>query len=280
MTRLDPLVGQALLASKAQVLATDPTLGVAARKALAGSLPAVSRVPAPAGAPVATGVGYGVFYNDPFKTNWATGTTLYWEIICPNPPGGNVNTLLFLTATNRSAMGCETLILYYGQDSTYFVVLDWSQVSSNPFPIILPFANLANYLQIESSHGHPYQVLPLMSVTVQMAPGYWRNEVCLLDHSTDPSVWQVIYSSDYAATLADQQTGWVGSQGPSVQTFQNYYIGTQSMGALNTQLRSRDAYDQWGQWHQLGPSDSTVRSDNAGFQVLFLDANYNWAVDS
>jgi hypothetical protein len=280
MTPRDPLAEQAFLASKAQVLATHPTLSVPARRALAASLPALGGVAPPGGAPVPGGVGYGGFYNDAFKTNWATGTTLYWEIICPTPPGGNINTFLYLTATNRSAKGVEAFISYDGQNSTFFKVFDWAQATTNPWQINIPFANLANYITTESSHGLPYQVLPLMNVTYQTGPGQWNNEVWLLNHGTDPSQWDLIYRYGYAATLADQQTGWVGSWGPIVETFQNLYVGTQAMGALNAQVISRDANQQWGAWHLLGPADSYIRVDNVGFQLLFLDAYYNWAVNS
>jgi hypothetical protein len=50
--------------------------------------------------PVPGGVGYGMFYNGAFRTAFARGTSLYYEIVCPHQPGGNVNTWLYLTATN------------------------------------------------------------------------------------------------------------------------------------------------------------------------------------
>jgi hypothetical protein len=52
------------------------------------------------------------------------------------------------------------------------------------------------------------------------------------------------------------------------------------MGALSTQLTSRDGNNQWGAWHFLGTADSYVRTDNVGFQLSFLDPNYNFAVSS
>jgi hypothetical protein len=95
-----------------------------------------------------------------------------------------------------------------------------------------------------------------------------------------PNQWDLIYQFDYPATPAEQQGVWVGSWGPIVETFQNPYQGTNPMGALNTQSISRDSNNQWGTWHQLGPSDSYGRTDNTGFHLLFLDANYSWAVNS
>jgi len=52
------------------------------------------------------------------------------------------------------------------------------------------------------------------------------------------------------------------------------------MGLLSKQIISRDSNNHWGAWHLLGPSDSYVRTDNTGFHLLFLDANYAWAVNT
>ena len=97
---------------------------------------------------------------------------------------------------------------------------------------------------------------------------------------TVSTLGDLIYQFDYSATLVDQQSVWVGSWGPIVETFQSPYMGTNAMGTLNTQLISRDSNNQWGQWHSLAPSDSYIRTDNVGFHLQFIDPNYNWAVVS
>jgi hypothetical protein len=109
--------------------------------------------------PVPGGVGYGVFYTPPFKTGWGHGTSLAWDIVCPTPPDGNVNTWLYLTATNRSAMGVEAFISYNGQSNTHFRVFDWAR--TDHWQTDIPLSGLDNYLTMESAHGHPYQVLPV-----------------------------------------------------------------------------------------------------------------------
>jgi hypothetical protein len=43
------------------------------------------------------------------------------------PPGGNVNTWLYLTATNRSGLGVEALVSYDGQNTPHFRVYDWAR---------------------------------------------------------------------------------------------------------------------------------------------------------
>ena len=52
------------------------------------------------------------------------------------------------------------------------------------------------------------------------------------------------------------------------------------MGAIATQLISRDAREQWGAWHLLDTSGSYARTDNKGFNLWFIDANHSWAVSS
>jgi hypothetical protein len=280
MTPWDEETKKAFLASKMHMVQTHPTLDLAARKAgvadLAAGLKEAGAL-TPTG-PVPGGVGYGMFYNSPFKANWATGTAIYWEIICPTPPGGNVNTYLYLTATNRSAKGVEAFIAYNGQNQTFLKVFDWARIPAAPWQTNVPFANLASYVRTESAHGHPYQVLPLLNITYQSAANHWYNQVWLWNHAANG--WDLIYQFDYPATLADQQTGWVGSWAPIVETFQNPYQGTNPIGALNTQVIGRASNNQWGAWHLLGSSDSYVRTDNTGFHLLFLDPNYNWAVNS
>lgn len=92
--------------------------------------------------------------------------------------------------------------------------------------------------------------------------------------------WDLIYRYDYPATQADETTGWIGSWGPIVETFQSSYNGTSPMGALRTMLISRGSSGAWGSWQLLSAANSYVRTDNVGFYVVFVDANYALVVDS
>lgn len=279
-TPRDTAAEQAFIASKMHLIKTHPTLDLGERDAIIAKLKDGFKMllPEKSAGPIPGGVGYGMFYNAPFKTNFATGTAIYYEIVCPNPPGGNVNTFLYLTATNRSSKGVEAFISYNGQNQTYFKVFDWARYPAAPWQTNIPFANLGNYLTMQSSHGNSYQVLPLMNVTYQSGTDYWYNQVWLWNHVANR--WDLIYQYGYSATQADQKSGWVGSWGPIVETFQDAYQGTNPMGALNTQLLSRDNNNQWGSWYFLSATDSYVRVDNKGFHLLFLDPNYTWAVNS
>jgi hypothetical protein len=97
-TERDEQAERAFLAMKAHVIRTHPRLDRHQRGAAFAELvqrvgyEPVATAEARDGAPVPGGVGYGFFYEDPFKGGFAQGTSLYWEIVCPNPPGGNVNT--------------------------------------------------------------------------------------------------------------------------------------------------------------------------------------------
>lgn len=278
-TPRNPAAEQAFLSGKLHMIRTHPTLLPEERAAALAQL--TSKFPFPrkkTTAPIPGGVGYGVFYNPAFKTNFVTGTAICWDIICPNPPGGNVNTFLYLTATNRSALGVEAFISYDGQNQTFFKVFDWARYPVAPWQTNIPFASLGNYLRTESAHGNSYQTIMLINLTVQTNTNQWSNQVWLWNQAA--SRWDLVYQYGYPATLAQQTTGWVGSWGPIVETFQNPYSGTRPMGALNIQLISRNAANQWGAWHSVTASDSYIRTDNVGFSLLFLDPNYNWAVHS
>ena len=95
-----------------------------------------------------------------------------------------------------------------------------------------------------------------------------------------PGGWDLVYQYDYAATDAQQKTGWVGSWAPIVETFQSLYVQTNPMGALDAQLISSDSNGVWGTWELLPSSDSYLRTDNVGFNLVFLDPNYAFIVSS
>ncbi len=228
------------------------------------------------GQPIPGGVGYGVFYTSGFKTAWGHGTSFAFDIVCPTPPGGNVNTWLYLTATNRSGLGVEAFVAYNGQSSVAFEVFDWAR--SDHWQTNVPFAQLGNYLRTESAHGAAHQVLPVWNSTWMISETTWRNQALLYNHVRGG--WDLIYQYDYPATDAQQKTGWVGSWAPIVETFQPSYSGTRQMGALRTQLISADNTGHWGSWALLSGSNSTIRTDNVGFHLVFLDPNYAFTVNS
>jgi hypothetical protein len=104
------------------------------------------------------------------------------------------------------------------------------------------------------------------------------NEVSLLN--VPANQWELIYRFQYAATLQEQTSDWVGSWGPIVETFQDVHSGTNMVGALQTQILSRDSNGNWGQWGHLTPSQSDLRVDNKGFVNVFLEQNFSWGVVS
>jgi hypothetical protein len=270
---------QAFIEGKLHILRTHPEFEPRNREALVAQFSSRlgKSLPKKIGGPVPGGVGYGVFYNPAFKTNFTTGTAICWDVICPNPPGGNVNTWLYLTATNRSSLGVEALVAYNGQNEPSFEVYDWARDPASRWRTNIPFGNLAGYFRTDSAHGHPYQALMLINLTVQSGDNYWDNQVLLWNEGANR--WELIYQYGYTATLTQQTTGWVGSWAPIVETFQSPYSGTEPMGALGIQLISRGA-SQWGSWANLSATDSYIRTDNVGFQPIFLDPNYGFALHS
>src|SRR5439155_3619057 len=120
------------------------------------------------------------------------------------------------------------------------------------------------------------QVLLVWNSTFEISAGRWRNDVYL--HNRSANRWDLIYRYDYNSTPAEQVSGWVGSWGPIVETFQDSYSGTNLMGSLNTMLIARDAAGTWGSWGVLTASQSSIRNDGHGFSPTFLDANYSFVV--
>ena len=267
------------IAAKLKLLRTHPTFHPADRKlavdAFQAIMPVTKTLP---DQPVPGGVGFGMFYNDAFKSSYATGTAITWEIICPPVPGGNVSNFLYITATNRTAKGVEAFVAYQGQENFSFEIFDWAKPDGSRFQPSTLFSNLGQYLGTETVHGIACPIIAVMNTTYQQTPGTWVNEVRLLEIGARQ--WHLVYQFAYAATLQDQTGDWVGSWGPIVETFQDAYAGTNIMGALSTQLIGRDADGNWGQWAQLMNTQSQLRADNKGMVPLFVDPNFSWAVHS
>jgi len=274
-TPVDEAARAAFIASKLNLARTHPHASLALRDAAVASVEARLAV-AKETPPVPGGVGYGMFYTAGYKTGWGQGTSVCFDIVCPTPPGGNVNTWLYLTATNRSAMGVEAFIAYNGQSDTHFRVFDWAR--SDHWQTDSPLTGLAPYLRHESAHGHPYQVMTVWNTTVATSATNWRNQVLLYDGVSHN--WHLVYQYDYAATDAQQKSGWIGSWAPIVETFQSPYSNTNPMGALQIMLLSADAGGHWGSWALLSAGNATVRTDNVGFHLVFLDPNYAFVVVS
>jgi hypothetical protein len=276
--RPDAEAERAFVGSKLKLLRTHPSLHPADREAAVGKFRAVYSAAADDIGPVPGGVGYGMFYNSAFKVSFATGTAISWEIICPVLPGGNVNTWLYLTATNRSSKGVEAFVAYQGQNAFTFNIFDWAKPEANRWQPPTPFANLGDYLGTEVVHGNQCQVIAVMNTTYQQSPGTWANEVRLLN--VNANQWNLVYQYIYQASLQDQIGDFVGGWGPIVETFQDAYSSTNMMGSLKAQILTRDAAGNWSQWNQLSPTQSELRADNKGFVKTFLDPNYSWAVVS
>jgi len=97
------------------------------------------------------------------------------------PPGGNVNTWLYITATNRSGLGVEAFVSYYGQDTPHFRVYDWARTDS--WQIDIPFTALDNYLTTMTAHGALYPVLSVWNGTWSIDTNRYRNQALLYNQA-------------------------------------------------------------------------------------------------
>jgi hypothetical protein len=227
--------------------------------------------------PAPGGAGCGAFYREPFKENFADGTALYWEILFPAVPGGNVAEYLYLTACNRAAKGVEALLAYHGQSSPEFLVYDWARPEAQRWWGPVSSAQLAPYQRTTEINGNTHTVLPLANMSYQTSVGQWVNQVWLQRTST--KAWEPLYQWPYACAAAEQHGEWVGSWGPLLEGFQPLYRGTQPMGAVNTRLRPATG-STWGNWIVLGPGEADMKMDDLGFQRVIIEANSSWIARS
>jgi hypothetical protein len=277
-TPIDRKFRAAFIENKLRIAHTHPGLDIARRNRVVANLAKVLKVRPDAflKQPVPGGVGYGMFYTSSFKTAWGRGTSFAYDIVCPTVPGGNVNTWLYLTATNRSGKGVEAFVAYNAQGTPHFRVFDWAR--NDHWQTDCAFTVLGNYLASTSAHGRTYQVLPVWNSTWLLSGSTYRNQA-LLYNRVRPG-WDLIYQYDYTATNAQQKNDWVGSWAPIVETFQSSYNNTRPMGALRTMLIAANASGTWGNWSLLSAANSSLRTDNVGFHQVFLDPNYAFTVDS
>lgn len=231
------------------------------------------------GLPVPGGVGYGVFFHDRYKTGWGTGTSIMFDLLCPEQPGGNVDTFLYLTSTNRSALGVEAFVLYHGQTLSRFMVFDWALANTNPWVIDIPLALLEAYLFPRANTASAQRTLSIMNSTYQLGEGVYRNEVLLFNHLQ--RAWDRFYLYDYAAQEWEQKSGWIGSWGPIIETFQNGYAGTNPMGARRTLLAEAGRDGKWTPWSLLRPANSYVRHDpEPAMKLRYVAPNFAFVATS
>jgi hypothetical protein len=220
-----------------------------------------------------------MFYTPAFRSAFQEGTGVYWEIAAPPVPGGNVSTTLYLTATNRAALGVEALVGYNGASTPTFFVFDWAlkTTGSDPWQRKLPLGTLGNYAKQETVNGHTFPVLPVMNMTYQTDAATWINQVWLQNQAAGR--WDLCYQFSYQATLAQQLSAESGTWGPIVETFQDQYQGTNEMGALKTTLSAR-LNGAWATWLPLIPAQAQLTGASKGFTADFLVPNSSWMVHS
>lgn len=223
--------------------------------------------------PVPGGVGYGYFYNSTFRTGFAKGTAISYDIICPTTAGGNNSNYLYLTATNRASKGVEAYISYWSQNNLEFIVFDWARPEGERWQVSIPHSNLSSYLRTKTIHGVSYQYLTVQHRTEIISGNTWRNVVWLQNSG---GTYDQVYYYSYTSTLADQQSS--NTWAPIVETFQDSYSNTNTFGFNNTFLAGADSGGTWSSWALLSTTQSYAQNDNKGFTTVFTDPNYGFAV--
>lgn len=276
---------QAFLANKRRMIQSHPQLTPQEKQEALAEIDSLSSEQTEEGAeeddpdaalPPPGGVGYGIFYKPEYKVAWETGSAIEFYFACPTVAGGNVNTWLYLTATNRTARGVEALISYYSQDELRFMVFDWARPER--WQVDRPYSTLSQYLSSLAIGGATHQILHIVNSTYQSGESTWTNEVYLLNAVSEHA--DLVYSFDYLASIQEQRTGWIGSWGPIVETFQNRYKGTRQLGFAYASVVSRDASFHWGELATLSPATTLLQEDDLGFAIVVLAPNHTLIVES
>lgn len=234
-----------------------------------------SAVKSKTSAPVPGGVGYGCFYKYQFRKNFTQGTAISYDIICPTTVGGNNSNYLYLTSTDRASRGTEALISYYGQNNMEFKVYDWARPDDEGWRILMPLDTLSPYLRTGMIHNVSYQYISVEMCTRLVSGDTWENLVWLKNSN---GTLDLIYNYYYTSSLESEQG--MATWGPIVETFQDSYSNTNTIGFNNVCLCQQDSNGTWSGWSYLSESDTGFLKDDTSFSPVFLDPYYAFAVHS
>jgi hypothetical protein len=270
---------RAFLLSMAHLIRTDPTLPSADRKAgvaeLNQRLGAASAEAGPFPPVIPQIQAYGVWYNASYKGAFAQGTSMAFEMICPTSLDGSafLPRVLYLLGMNRAGKGLLPLVSYDAITQPQFNVYDWAR--PDPLQLGIPWSDLGSYL-VTLRHGDRwYQTLGVLNNTLELSPGQWRNEAWLWVDTTWS--WDLIYRYDYAATLAEQTGGYIGSWwGPTVMDFDGRAFYSR-VGALGAAMSSRNSSGVWDSGQFLSASDCYIKNAS-DLTVEFVEPMYAFAV--
>ncbi|TAH37354.1 MAG: hypothetical protein EYC70_10305 [Planctomycetota bacterium] len=265
--QLDRLFAASIV-RRAQGRAVPPT--ASARLQSLAQRAGAAVVPPPPG-----GVGYGFFFTEG-TLNWSSSTASYQSMIAPRTPGGDVNTWLYNTTTNRSNLGVEAFISYFAQQDFHFKVFDWARYPAAPWQTDIVYGGLGEYISSVQNDDSTYrQELFAVNETFHGSGNNWTNRVWLENRVDD--VLDLVYSYTYTLSNPNQntyQTGdYFGSWAPIFETFQDH-------DGSNTPIGWNDFWlVQDGVMRGLTTGVSYARNDDPElFPPIFLTPNNAWAV--
>ena len=282
----DPRAEAAFLAARRNRVATNPRLTSEQKTSLLARFPAATTSDGPVPNPVPGIPGYGFDYTLDFNLAYTNGTAITYQVICPTVVGGNFTNFLYLTATNRASFGLEAYVSYpLPSSNADFNIYDWSLAQTDlqhGFLRSYPFAMLGQYLFSLSAHGQIFQTLFVNNVTFETGNKQWTNAAMLFNTVT--LTWDCFYSSVYTATLAQQQNfGLAGFWGPIAETHEapNFvFTGLKTVGFFQSQVSTTDGAGTPMVTTLLNPSNTLFEGLRFGFRQVFLNANYDWAVNA
>lgn len=157
-----------------------------------------------AGQPVPGGTGYGYWFRDG-QLQWTHFTAIDFYAIVPDRAGPHMRYYLYLTATNRSRLGLEALVMYHENEEALFRVYDWSRNDPWQTSLNLP-TDHPEYLVVQrSERGSSLRMCRIRNTTaylgVQEELHQWRNEALLFNFTL--GTWDLVYSHDYTTNTKE-----------------------------------------------------------------------------
>ena len=216
-------------------------------------------------------------YDPDFKTAWDAGTAIKWTVLFSELLGGNFDpnsdSHIYITSTNRSSFGCESLVVYKGSTKPGVAVYDFRLGKFLYGPTPIHSAEIDQYVSPIKLEQFSLKGLTLVNRTYQ-EQGQWINKVSIA--SGDNLDALVLYTSaPYNATPAEQKSEFAieGSWGPSLEPSDRPaapFKNTNPLGWTDARTASCDAHGNWSAWEELSPEEATIESGTSTFKAKYL----------
>jgi hypothetical protein len=158
-------------------------------------------------------------------------TAIRYVIVFPDAVGGDFNSYLYQTSTNRSEKGTEAHIAFANPNPPEFWIYDWS-LCNKRLARQVPVSKMGKWVFPLQVDGFERKGVLVVNQTRLVKETTWINCVYLaVFENGQPIRFDAVYSNTYVLDdNKEQQPTCNGYWGPQIESFQNYTRPIHAMG--------------------------------------------------